>query len=33
MTALMLASLEGRTDVVELLLKHNADANAKHEVR
>ena len=29
----MLASLEGRTDVVELLIKHNADVNARKEVR
>ena len=33
MTALILASLEGRTDVVELLIKHNADVNARTEVR
>ena len=32
-TALMLASLEGKTDVVKLLLNHNADVNAKHKVR
>ena len=31
-TALMLASLEGRTDIVELLIKHNADVNAREEV-
>ena len=29
----MLASREGRTDVVELLIKHNADVNARIEVR
>ena len=29
----MAASLEGRTDVVELLIKHNADENARTEVR
>ena len=28
----MLAGLEGRTDVVELLIKHNADLNAREEV-
>ena len=28
-TALMVASQEGRTDVVELLIKHNADVNAR----
>ena len=33
MTALMAASREGRTDVVELLIKHNADVNARTEVR
>ena len=31
-TALMAASQEGRTDVVELLIIHNADVNAKKEV-
>ena len=29
----MVASQEGRTDVVELLIKHNADVNARTEVR
>ena len=29
----MAASQEGRTDVVELLTKHNADVNARTEVR
>ena len=29
----MAASHEGRTDVVELLIKHNADVNARTEVR
>ena len=29
----MAASQEGRTDVVELLIKHNADVNARTEVR
>ena len=29
----MFASHEGRTDVVELLIKHNADVNARKEVR
>ena len=33
MTALMVASFYGRTDVVELLIKHNADVNARAEVR
>ena len=33
MTALMFASKKGRTDVVELLIKHNADVNARTEVR
>ena len=28
----MVASVEGRTDVVQLLLKHNADVNARMEV-
>ena len=32
-TALMVASGKGRTDVVELLIKHNADVNARTEVR
>ena len=32
-TALMVASQEGRTDVVELLAEHNADVNAKKDVR
>ena len=29
----MSASQEGRTDVVRLLIKHNADVNARREVR
>ena len=29
----MFASQEGRTDIVELLIKHNADVNARTEVR
>ena len=29
----MVASQKGRTDVVELLTKHNADVNARTEVR
>ena len=29
----MAASLEGRSDVVELLIKRNADVNARTEVR
>ena len=29
----MAAIREGRTDVVELLIKHNADVNARKEVR
>ena len=29
----MAAIQEGRTDVVELLIKHNADVNARTEVR
>ena len=29
----MMASHEGRTDVVELLIKHNADVNARIEVK
>ena len=29
----MFASQEGRTDVVELLTGHNADVNARTEVR
>ena len=32
-TALMAASQEGKTDVMELLTKHNADVNARTEVR
>ena len=32
-TALMVASGKGRTDVVELLIKHNADVKARKEVR
>ena len=32
-TALMVASEKGRTDVVKLLIKHNADVNARTEVR
>ena len=31
-TALIFASQEGRTDVVELLVKHNANINARTEV-
>ena len=33
MTALMLASRWGRTDVVEVLIKYGADVNARNEVR
>ena len=33
MTALMVASEKERTDVVELLIKHNVDVNARTEVR
>ena len=29
----MVASEKGRTDVVELLIKHNADVSARTEVR
>ena len=29
----MVASHEGRTDIVKLLIKHNADVNARTEVR
>ena len=29
----MAASGKGRTDIVELLIKHNADVNARKEVR
>ena len=29
----MEASLKGRTDVVDLLIKHSADVNAKNKVR
>ena len=29
----MLASKEGRTDVVEVLIKHSADVNPRNEVR
>ena len=29
----MLASREGRTDVVEVLIKHGADVNARNVVR
>ena len=29
----MAASRKGRTDIVELLIKHNADVNARKEVR
>ena len=29
----MVASFSGKTDVVELLIKHNADVNARNEVR
>ena len=32
-TALMLASCKGHTAVVELLLQHGADVNAKDDVR
>ena len=32
-TGLMKASMEGRTAVVELLLQHGADVNAKDKVR
>ena len=32
-TALMVASGKGRTDVVELLIKQNANVNARTEVR
>ena len=32
-TALMLASYQAHTAVVELLLQHGADVNAKDEVR
>ena len=32
LTALMAASQEGRTDVVDLLIKHNADVNARKRV-
>ena len=31
-TALMSASKNGRTDLVELLMEHNADVNARTEV-
>ena len=33
MTALLFAAAEEDTDSVKLLLEHNADANAKAEVR
>ena len=33
MTALLAASQEGKTDVMELLIKHNADVNAREEVK
>ena len=33
MTALMAASFNGKTDVVELLIKHNTDVNARTKVR
>ena len=29
----MLASEKGRTDIVEVLIRHGADVNARHEVR
>ena len=29
----MVASQDGRTDVLELLIRHNADVNARKEVR
>ena len=29
----MMASEEGRTDVMEVLVKHGADVNARNEVR
>ena len=29
----MLTSMQGRTDVVEVLIKHGADVNARDEVR
>ena len=29
----MMASREGRTDVVEVLIKHGADVNARNKVR
>ena len=32
-TALMMASYEGHTAIVELLLQHGADVNAKATVR
>ena len=32
-TALMAAAQNGHKEVVELLLQHNADINAKHNVR
>ena len=32
-TALMFAIAEGRSDIVELLIKHKADVNARTEVR
>ena len=32
-TALMVASEQGRTDVVELLIKHNVDVNERTKVR
>ena len=32
-TTLMFASAEGRSDIVELLIKHKADVNARTEVK
>lgn len=32
-TALMMASMSGKADVVELLLKHNADMNVRKKVK
>ena len=33
LTALMLATNQGKTDVVEILVKYNADIHAKNKVR